>query len=75
MDKIKIVSLNARGLREEKKIHAIFHYLRKNNCDIACLQETHSTINDEKLWQNEWGGEILFNHGTNNQKRGSNFNK
>ena len=28
------------------------------------LQETHSDPNCEKIWKNEWGGEIIFSHGT-----------
>ena len=30
------------------------------------LQETHSVENLEKEWNNEWGGEIYFLHGTSN---------
>ena len=33
----------------------IFNYYRKRG-QIICLQETHSEINDEALWTNEWGG-------------------
>lgn len=32
--------------------------------DIVVLQETHSTQSDECFWKNEWGGSILFSHGT-----------
>ena len=32
------------------------------------LQETHSTINDERLWQSEWGNKIIFSHGTSNSR-------
>ena len=28
------------------------------------LHETHSTPECEKIWRNEWGGEILYAHGT-----------
>ena len=28
------------------------------------IQETHSSVEIEKIWRNEWGGEIIFSHGT-----------
>ena len=28
------------------------------------MQETHSTLQVEKLWENEWGGKAIFSHGT-----------
>ena len=28
-------------------------------------QETHSTCGSEKEWENAWGGDIIFSHGTN----------
>ena len=32
------------------------------------LQETHSTPDDEDEWQQEWGGRLIFSHGTSNSK-------
>ena len=37
-------------------------------CHILCLQETHSVKEDENIWQNEWGGRVLFCHGTNKSR-------
>ena len=65
---LNIVSLNVRGLRNEEKRRAIFNFYR-DRCTILCLQETHSTIEDEKIWAAEWGGRAFFSHGTN-QSRG-----
>ena len=31
------------------------------------LQETHSCIDDEERWKTEWGGNVVFSHGTNRQ--------
>ena len=28
------------------------------------LQETHSTVEIEKIWEHEWGGKIIYSHGT-----------
>ena len=40
----------------------------KKSCDILCLQETHSTPEDESLWELEWGNKILFSHGTSSSR-------
>ena len=62
-----IVSLNTRGLRNQLKRRAVFD-LYRTKCDILCLQETHSCEADEKVWTTEWGGQVLFSHGTNNAR-------
>ena len=38
----------------------------KRKADIIFLQETHSKIELEKQWKNEWGGEMLYSHGSLN---------
>ena len=32
------------------------------------MQETHSDQNVMPLWKNEWGGDVIFNHGTSNSR-------
>ena len=64
---VKIVSLNVRGIREVVKRRAIFNYYR-NRGDIVCIQESHSSTNDELIWQAEYGGDIIFNHGDTNAR-------
>ena len=61
---LNIISLNVRGLRDSKKRRIIFDFYR-NRCHVLCLQETHSTENDEDLWSAEWGKKIIYSHGTN----------
>ena len=56
-----------RGLRDNVKRRSIFEYYRKR-CQILCLQETHSTIEDAEQWTNEWGGSIYFSHGESNSR-------
>ena len=36
---------------------------------MLIVQETHSSSEFEQVWKNEWGGEAIFSHGTN-QARG-----
>ena len=64
---LKLLTLNVRGLRDNIKRRAIFNFYR-NKGDIICLQETHSEENDEQGWAMEWGGDILFSHGSTNAR-------
>ena len=64
----KINSFNVRGLRQQNKRLAIFRFLKTKHGGIHFIQETHSTPSDEEKWQKEWGGQIIFSHGTHNSK-------
>ena len=66
IDDIHVASLNVRGLHDNKKRKEMFNFLRKQNFDIICLQETHTTPDDETLWKMQWSGPILFSHGKTN---------
>ena len=64
---MNIVSFNVNGISKELKRKIIFNKIADLNC-IAFLQETHSTVQTENIWKNEWPGKILFSHGTSNSK-------
>ena len=64
---VNIISLNARGLRNFEKAKQIMEFYR-NKCNILCLQETHTTVDCEKIWMSTWGGQILFSHGESNAR-------
>lgn len=64
MASLKLVSLNVRELRNAGKRKAIFSYSKNQKASIFCLQETFSKKDDEKTWTSEWGGKIIFSHGT-----------
>ena len=68
MNSIKIGSFNVRGIHNQEKRLKIFKYLKETNFGAVLLQETHSTIKDESLWQTQWGGKIVFSHGTSQSK-------
>ena len=55
-----------RGLRQKHKRQRIFHYLQHkvNKEGIFFIQEAHSTKDDEEEWIADWGGDLLFSHGT-----------
>ena len=62
-----IVSINVRGIGDHVKRKCVFDHFRRI-ADILCIQETHSSKKTEQLWTNEWGGRILFSHGTTNAR-------
>ena len=64
----KIISRNVRGTRNSIKRSSIFTYLKDQNTTFYFLQETYFESWDESFWKNEWGGEMLFFHGTRHSK-------
>ena len=66
---LTIVSLNVNGLKDRKKRHTFFHWLKMNNFDFCLLQETHCDSDNEiEKWRNEWAGKAYFSLGTNMSK-------
>ena len=64
-----IVTFNVRGIRERKKRRSVFRHLHVSYPNsIISLQETHSSMLDEKQWEMEWGGDIYFSHGKENAR-------
>ena len=64
---VVIISVNVRGISAPKKRRIIFKECRERG-QIILLQETHSTPEQENIWQNEWGGKIIYSHGTHNSR-------
>ena len=63
---IKIVTQNARGLRDTSKCKQLFYHLRKLEADIIFLQETHTNKDNEGAFAKLWGkGPSYLAHGTN----------
>ena len=62
--KLKLLSLDVRGLSNVNKRRTIFSYLKIQKATIFCLQETYSSPEDEKLWSAKWGASIIYSHGT-----------
>lgn len=65
---LQLTTLNVNGLGNPSKRRAIFESLRTAKNDICFLQETHSTKERERVWSTEWGGKILFAHGTSGSR-------
>ena len=60
--------MNVRGLRNQVKRRSIFSYLKNQKATLYCLQETFSNEDDEKIWSAEWGGQIIFSHGSEHSR-------
>ncbi len=65
---LKIATFNCRGLAGHKKRNEVFTWLKDKHFHLILLQETHSTETVEKLWMEEWGSKIIFNHGSSNSR-------
>ena len=61
---LSVATLNVNGLRNGVKRNVIFENLQRKKFSLIFLQETHSEVGDEQLWENEWKGVIHFNHGS-----------
>ena len=53
MNKLSFTTLNVRGLNSSRKRRAIFRQLHINKNSIIFLQETYSSTEQEKLWNNK----------------------
>ena len=66
---LSCISLNVRGLNSPSKRNCLFTWFKENfQGHFIYLQETHSTVQDESKWKNEWSSDIVFNHGESNSK-------
>ncbi len=69
MNSLSIATCNIRGLREEKKRQGVFSWLRKTNCDIIFLQETHGHhAKDSFRWGKEWSGQSIWSRGSSHSR-------
>ena len=57
---LKIVTLNVNGMNDKIKRTQVYQFLRKNDVDIACIQETYLSKNKQRIIRNEWGGQIFL---------------
>ena len=55
-------SLNVNGARDVKKRAIVYELIRGKGSDIIFLQETHSNLENEVMWQQEWGGTVVCSH-------------
>ena len=63
MDKLKVVSLNIRGMGDGVKRRKIFCYLKRFNGDVCMLQEVHGSQETNQQWEHENGNRIIYSNG------------
>ena len=68
IDNINFLSDNVKGISSANKRIKLFECLKKYVAPngFIFLQETLSSINDEKKWQDEFEGKLFFSHGKTN---------
>ena len=66
----EVVSYNVNGIGDNCKRRKIFNFMKKHTPSKAsfCLQKTHSAPKNEKLFEYQWRGKVLFSHGTSSSK-------
>lgn len=63
---MKLGTINVRGLNDVKKQQKFILYCKMQNFDVIFVQETHiDTVAKAKIFQQKWGGKILWSFGTN----------
>ena len=58
---LKILSMNCQGLGDLDTRRDVFNYLRKMDCSIFCLQDTHFENAQKAYIRAQWGYECLTN--------------
>ena len=70
MANFDLITYNVRGLKDFRNKRKLFSYLKKHSSKqgIIFLQETNSTKKVEKFRRAQWGGQIMFLHGSNDSR-------
>lgn len=61
-----IISINTQGLRSDDRRQTAFNFFKRHRHDIIFVQETHWTDEKKSAIEQDWDGDIIFNHGTQN---------
>ena len=64
-NKINFISNNVKGLQSTNKRLKFIKYFKDkiSSNGFLFLQETHSTVNDEIKWKDDFKGEVFYSHG------------
>ena len=65
--KLKIISMNVRGLRNLKK-RSLFYIFKQNKYEIICLQENNFIDHDKNIIEKEWGSNFHLTEVTSHSK-------
>ena len=62
------VSANCQGFGLMEKRVDVLNYLKGKQCQIYCLQDTHTTKASESFFRSQWNSECIFSSGTSNSR-------
>lgn len=65
MTSLNFGSLNVNGCRSAEKRTALFDFVGLKKASVVFLQETHTDMDNQAQWLNEWKGQAFFSHGSN----------
>ena len=68
MNNLRFISSNVKWLQAVSERIKIFEYLKNyvTSNGFIFLQETHSPVKDEEIWNDGFGGQLFFSHGKTN---------
>ena len=61
-DNLSFISYNVKGIQQSSKIIKVFGYVRDASFTkwlFLFLQETHSSVDDEKQWSDNFKGKVF----------------
>ena len=61
---LSCTTLNVRGLNNARKRRQVFRWLHEGRFQVIFLQEVYSSRNLERVWSAEWGGKVVYSHGS-----------
>jgi len=70
ISKIRLISLNVRGINDAHKRDKLFSWFRKQNADIILMQEVHCTKKSVGKLRYSWGGKSFFSLSNSAHSRG-----
>ena len=68
-ESITLLSANCQGCQTNEKKYDVLNYLKMQNYDVVCLQDTHWTAKNSAEIRKLWGGECII-HGNKTNARG-----
>ena len=63
-----LISINTHGLRLADRRKTAFDFFKRHKHDIMFIQETHWTDDQKSAIEQDWEGDIYYNHGTHNAR-------
>ncbi len=68
--KLKVGSVNARGLHDIRKRISLFHWINKSDLDIALIQETYCTKEFDPRFNFQWNGDVYHSYTASSHAKG-----